>query len=155
MEGGVALRREWRLFGVLLLTLFTLSGTALASGEAPLVLQGSVAVDVPGTNVVFMRLRAPQGELDVYAVRDLIWERLAVALAPGIEAGAPLDGRAVSVRVPAVGSPGVYVADQLIVEVDELHAAINQSSPEALAEVWAGNLALALDRWAQINRPLN
>lgn len=121
-----------------------------ATEMAPTVL----AVDVPGTGIVFMRVRVSVGDMTIYEYRELIWQRLADALRPGLEAGQPLDGSAVRIVVPEKGDPQIYVADHLIVEVDEKHAALNQSTQIALAEVWAANLALALDRWAWINRPL-
>lgn len=113
-----------------------------------------LAVDVPGTGIVFMRIRVPVGDMTVYEYRDLIWQRLSDALRPGLEAGQPLNGEAVRIVIPDEGNPQIYVADHLIVEVDENHASLNQSTQVALAEVWAANLALALDRWAWINRPL-
>lgn len=123
---------------------------APASESAPTVL----AVDVPGTGIVFMRVRVPVGDMTLYEYRELIWQRLADALRPGLEAGQPLNGEAVRLVIPEEGNPQIFVADHLIVEVDEEHATLNQSTQVALAEVWAANLALALDRWAWINRPL-
>lgn len=113
-----------------------------------------LAVDVPGTGIVFMRLRvAPEG-MSLLQLRDLIWQRISDALRPGLERGQPLDGSAVRVVVPEDGDPEIYIGDHFIIAVDKEHAAINGSTQTGLAEVWAANLALALDKWAHINRPM-
>lgn len=105
-------------------------------------------VDVPGTNVIFMRVRAPQGNLDPYEVRAEIWKRLTEVL----NHDKAINGSSVSVAYPEDGNPRILVKATVIVDVDAVHAAINGSSQEDLAKVWAEKLALALDRWAEINR---
>lgn len=137
---------------MLLIVLFVLGLGAFASAQegAP----QTLAVDVPGTGMVFMRLRVAQGDMSLIQTREVIWQRLAEALSPGLESGQLLNGASVTIRLPKGGNPQIYVADQLIVEVDKEHATLNNSNQAALAEVWAANLSLALDRWAHINRPM-
>lgn len=138
----------------LLILLLLLSVTVFVSAQEQPVVSPPLAVDVPGTGIIFMRLRVPVGGMSLFEMRDLIWERLTAALRPGLESGEPLDGTAVSIRFPEGKDPQIFVGEHLIVEVDREHALVNQSTQEALAEVWASNLALALDRWAEINRAL-
>lgn len=134
------------------LLIFGVSGYVMAQDST---LQ-TLAVDVPGTGMVFMRLRVPHDGLSLLETRELIWERISDALRPGLEEGQLLDGQSVRVVIPEdeTDDPQVFIADQLIIEVDEEHAALNNSSRAGLAEVWAANLELALDRWARINQPI-
>ncbi|MBO2520601.1 MAG: hypothetical protein LOD85_05920 [Clostridia bacterium] len=115
---------------------------------------GTVArlpVDVPGTNVVFMSVRwAPPGQT-LYDVRAEIWKRLVEVLAQAERSGVPVSGQSVSVELPEDGDPRILVNGMLIVEVDARHAELNLTTQEGLAQVWAANLARALDRWAEIN----
>ena len=138
---------------MLLVALCVLSLGAFVSAEEGATPQ-TLAVDVPGTGMIFMRLRVAPEDMSLVELRELIWERLSNALSPGLESGELLTGDAVTVRFPKDADPQIYVGDHLIIEVDKNHATLNQSNQEALAEVWAANLALALDRWAHINRPL-
>lgn len=130
------------------------TGVIASAQEAAAVSPQVLAVDVPGTGMIFMRVRVPHIDMTLVETRELIWQRLADVLSPGLESGELLNGNAVKVRVPKDEDPQILVADQLIFAVDKDHAALNNSSQVALAEVWAANLALALDRWAYINRPL-
>lgn len=140
---------------ILLVSLCVLGmSTFISANEVAEGAPQTLAVDVPGTGMVFMRLRVTQDDMSLIQMRELIWERLAAALSPGLESGQPLNGDAVTVRFPKDARPAIFVDDHLIVEVDAKHAALNESTQEALAEVWAANLSLALDRWAHINRPL-
>lgn len=109
-------------------------------------------VDVPGTNVVFMNVRVAEPGLDLYQTRASIWKRLVEALAAAEARGESLDGRSVSVEAQDGADPRIMVAGQLIVTVDPAHAAINGTSQEELAAVWAANLRRALDRWAELHR---
>jgi len=110
-----------------------------------------------GTNIVFLRLRAESSEMSVYAHRELINRRLGEVLQASQTSGIPLSHHDVRVVLPgeianlSVTYPAVFVGDQLIVEADPAHAAINHSTGEGLAKVWARNLGQALDRWAELN----
>lgn len=107
-------------------------------------------VDVPGTNIVFMNVRVAEPGLTLFETRALIWKRLTEAFALAEAEGLGIDGSSVQVEV-GEGDPRILVAGQLIVSVDATHAAINGTTQEGLASVWAANLARALDRWAQIH----
>jgi len=140
---------------LLALTVLGLGAAAFAQeDQAPGVEPKVLAVDVPGTGIIFMRLRVAPPGMTLYEYRDLIWQRIADALRPGLESGQLLDGKAVTIKFPKDGNPQIYIGEHLIVEVDKEHAILNGSTQKGLAEVWAANLALALDRWAYINRPL-
>lgn len=138
---------RWSVVWLSCLTLL-IAVSALAGAEA-------VDVDVPGTNMVWMRIRVALPGLTAYEYRDLIHERIADALAPGFAAGEPLTGAAVRVAASEGGAaPAVYIGDVMIVEVDAAHARIHGSTQEGLARRWAAQLAEALDVWAEINRRL-
>lgn len=128
---------------------------ALASALPALAQEGDpewLPVDVPGTNIVFMNVRVPQPGLDLYQTRAMIWKRLVEAFAAAEAAGETIDGSSVTVVVEEGADPRILVAGHLIVEVDPVHAAINGSTQEDLAGVWAANLRRALDRWAELHR---
>lgn len=108
-------------------------------------------VDVPGTNIVFMNVRVAQPGLTLYETRALIWKRLSEAFAQAEAEGTKIDGRSIEVDLAPSGDPRILVAGRLIVAVDAAHAAINGTTQEALAEIWADRLARALDRWAEIH----
>ena len=46
-------------------------------------------------------------------------------------------------------SPAIYVGEKLFFTVDEDHAAYNGTTPMALAERWADNLRLAIQKYAE------
>jgi len=141
--------RKVVLLGVALLLVIGATVSAAASEAAP---GEALPVDVPGTNIVFMSVRAAAPGQTLHEARAMIWKRLVEAFAVSDQTGARVDGRAVSVVVPETGDPRILVNGMLIVEVDAAHAAINGTTQEGLARVWAANLSRALDRWAEINQ---
>lgn len=160
---GLNVRRYLGLIGGLVLGLAVWGGAAYANdivyAEATVQWHIVPAVDVElsGTNVVILRLRAESSEMSVFAHRELIYRRLADVMQASARTGVPLTSQDVRVALPGEVEgveykyPAVFVADQLIVEVDPVHAAINQSTQEGLAKVWARNLGRALDIWAELN----
>lgn len=157
------MRKYLAIVGSFVLGLVLLTGPAYADdivyAEATVQwrLVPAIEVELPGTNVVFLRLRAESTEMSVFAHRELIYRRLADVLQASLQAGVPLTSKDVRVVMPGemegapLKYPAVFVADQLIVEVDPVHASINRSTQEGLARVWARNLGQALDIWAELN----
>lgn len=157
------MRKYLTLIGSFVLGLVLLTGPAYANdivyAEATVQwrLVSPVEVELPGTNIVFLRLRAESTEMSVFAHRELIYRRLGDVLQASLQAGVPLTGEDVRVVLPGeiedvqLKYPAVFVADQLVIEVDPVHAAINRSTQEGLARVWARNLGRALDVWAELN----
>lgn len=128
---------------------------ALASALPALAQEGDpewLPVDVPGTNIVFMNVRVPEPGLDLYQTRAMIWKRLVEAFAAVEAAGETIDGDLVTVEAEEGADPRILVGGHLIIAVDPFHAAINGSTQEDLAAVWAANLRRALDRWAELHR---
>lgn len=136
------------LWGIATLLVMGIAISAAASAAAQV---EALPVDVPGTNIVFMSVRAAEPGQTLHEARALIWKRLVEAFAAAEQTGARIDGGSVSVVVPENGDPQILVGGMLVVEVDAIHAAINGTTQEGLARVWAANLARALDRWAEIN----
>lgn len=141
-----------RRIAVLCVATLLVIGFALSAAAADTGAVEALPVDVPGTNIVFMRVRAAAPGQTLYEARALIWKRLVEAFALAERTGAAIDGRSVSVVIPETGNPQILVNGMLIVEVDAVHAALNGTTQEGLARVWADNLSRALDRWAEINR---
>lgn len=138
--------RRFRPLVLAMLLALVASVVASANQAEPAVLP----VDVPGTNIVFMNVRVPQPGLTLYETRALIWKRLVEAFAVAEAEGLRIDGSAVQLEL-GDGDPRILVAGQVVVTVDATHAAINGTTQEGLAAVWAANLARALDRWAEIH----
>jgi hypothetical protein len=147
IKRGITVKKH---LGIILMVCVVLIGLTISTHaqNAP----AAIPVDVPGTNIIFMNLRVPIGNLDLYASRELIWERIFQALSPGLEEGNPLNGESVWVDQPKYGNPKIYIDEVMIIEVDSKHASLNRTTAAKLAQLWAKNLALALDKWAEINR---
>lgn len=157
------MRRCLTLLGSWALGLAVLAGPAFASDVIFVepTIQWQIVepldVELAGTNMVFLRLRAESNETSVYAHRELIYRRLGEVLQASVQTGQALTSKDVRVVLPGQTQafdlmyPAVFIGDQLIVEADPAHAAINHSTKEGLAKVWAQNLGRALDRWAALN----
>lgn len=158
------LRKYLALVGSLALGLTVLAGPAFASDST--VIESTIqwqridqplVVELAGTNMVILRLRAESTEMSAFAHRELIYRRLGDVLQASMQTGNALTSKDVRVVLPgqiddvALRYPAVFIGDHLIVEADPAHAAINYSTNEALAKVWAQNLGRALDRWAALN----
>lgn len=131
---------------VLAVLIVAVAALSVSANEAPEILP----VDVPGTNIVFMNVRVAEPGLTLYETRALVWKRLTEAFALAQAEGDTIDGRSVTIEVDG-DDPRILVAGQWIVSVDATHAAVNGTTQEELAAIWAANLARALDRWAEIH----
>lgn len=138
--------RSFRPLVLAVLVALAVSVAAAANEAEPAMLP----VDVPGTNIVFMNVRVPEPGVSLFETRALIWKRLVEAFALAEAEGLRINGSLVQVEL-GEGDPRILVAGQLVVSVDATHAAINGTTQEGLAAVWAANLARALDRWAEVH----
>ena len=74
----------------------------------------------------------------------IVYERLIDALGYyGRDSGPEL----VNIQIVS-NSPAIYIGERLDFTVDEDHAVYNGTSPMALAERWAENLRLAIQKYA-------
>ena len=100
-------------------------------------------VDLAG--VTILRVRFPASGYDAQERMMIVYERLIDALGYyGRDSGPELE----NIQVVS-HSPALYIGERIFFTVDEDHAVYNGTSPMALAERWAENLRLAIQKYAE------
>lgn len=112
-----------------------------------------IPVDIPGTGVNFFLYRY-EGPIIPYQEINAIWANLSSAFSQWVNEGQDpraLTGDNVQVLIDETGKVEIYIKNQFIVKVDEYHAKLNKATPVQLAEKWAENLRLGVEKFVAIN----
>jgi hypothetical protein len=135
MEGW-GLRKHKVLLLVLFSMVLALVLTAFAHAQG-------YPVELAGVTV--LRVRFPASGYDAEERMMIAYERLIDALGYYGRDSSP---ELVNIQLVS-NSPAIYVGEKLFFTVDEDHAAYNGTTPMALAERWADNLRLAIQKYAE------
>ena len=113
-------------------------------------LQGTAAADVGDVvvgGVLVLRIRAEAGGLTIQQRAAIVEQRIVNVLGKVRPTPEQIVVRIVN------GQPAIFVGPAMIITVDANHARLNQTTQQALAEVWAGKLREALPKAMPQVRP--
>ncbi|MGI6037284.1 MAG: hypothetical protein ACOYD6_03545 [Limnochordia bacterium] len=118
---------------VLVCLIMALTVTVMAQEDYPVELAG----------VTILRVRFPASGFDASERMHIAYERLIDALG---YYDLNLEPELVNIRIQS-NSPAIFIGDKLFFTVDEDHAVYNGAAPMVLAEKWAANLRLAIEKY--------